>query len=65
MTDKEILDKVYQNLKTAKEIGGWKSPLIPPNAVEKQIEESINFIEQEWQKQDEPLGYFSNSWYTK
>ena len=50
MTDKEILDRVYDELLVAREIGGWTSlaaeyQLMPPNAVEKKIEESIKLIE--------------------
>ena len=45
MTDREILDKVYSELLAAREIGGWIIPMMPPNAVEKKIEESINIIE--------------------
>ena len=62
MTDKEILNEVYGKLKTAGEMPSTQDAF------------SIhNFIEQEWQKQDEKLvhigadakslGQFSDSWY--
>ena len=54
MTDKEILNEVYGKLKTAGEMPSTQDAF------------SIrNFIEQEWQRQDdaESLGQFSDSWY--
>ena len=50
MTDKEILNEVYQTCKRERDVGAG---------------EIINIIEQEWQKQDEMEdSTFSKKWYT-
>ena len=58
MTDKEILDEVYRRLLDEKR----KYNTVLPSPL-------ISFIEQEWQKHDDPqqqskaLGEFSKTWY--
>tara|TARA_Y100000310_G_scaffold162449_1_gene162409 strand:+ start:355 stop:591 length:237 start_codon:yes stop_codon:yes gene_type:complete len=48
MTDKEILNEVYQTCKREPDVGSG---------------EITNIIEREWQRRDDSHGYFSDSWY--
>ena len=57
MTDKEILATVYRWMNQSIQRG-------EDNAFKAQrIIDCKDFIEQEWQRQDESHGHFSDSWY--